>query len=174
MSEPMSTYLEIWPLAADEVGIWLLSGDDAWRPRLPVMGDSQPHWDVELELASHGVKDEVRLLHSTSWRAERSWLTLTYAAVIDAGEAVPERWPQALPVNPLLAETAGPAPSVPATHPPQPRYVDVLLHAVRHLRFLSAYDSTAAEAMPHTWRRHLTALTPELARMYSAPYRSEQ
>ena len=29
MGEPMAARVEIWPLAADENGIWLLSGGDA-------------------------------------------------------------------------------------------------------------------------------------------------
>ena len=68
MMEPMTTRVEVWPVAADELGIWLISGDDAWRPDLPVMADNEPHFDVELELASHHAKDSTTLLHSTSWR----------------------------------------------------------------------------------------------------------
>jgi hypothetical protein len=43
MSEPMAVRLEIWPVSADKTGIWLVSGDDAWRPALPVMADTEPH-----------------------------------------------------------------------------------------------------------------------------------
>ena len=39
MMEPMTTRVEVWPVAADELGIWLISGDDAWRPDLPVMAE---------------------------------------------------------------------------------------------------------------------------------------
>ena len=31
MSEPMGVRVELWMLAADGTGIWLVSGGDAWR-----------------------------------------------------------------------------------------------------------------------------------------------
>jgi hypothetical protein len=38
---PMIVIAEVWPVAADELGLWLLSGDGP-RPSLPVMDDSEP------------------------------------------------------------------------------------------------------------------------------------
>jgi hypothetical protein len=29
--EPMTVHVEVWPVAADEIGLWLVSGDDCWR-----------------------------------------------------------------------------------------------------------------------------------------------
>lgn len=29
MLEPMTVLVEVWPIAADEIGLWLLSGDNA-------------------------------------------------------------------------------------------------------------------------------------------------
>ena len=31
MSDHAGVRLELWVLAADKTGIWLISGDDAWR-----------------------------------------------------------------------------------------------------------------------------------------------
>src|SRR6266536_6687257 len=109
MSEPMTIYVEVWPLAADSAGIWLVSGDDAWRPRLPVMGDSEPHFEVEQELSGHGAKHDAALLHSTSWRVDGPRVILTYVALIQCPGAshVRDRWPNALPVGPGLAEAVG-------------------------------------------------------------------
>ena len=38
---PMMVVAEVWPVAADELGLWLLSGDGP-RPSLPVMDDAEP------------------------------------------------------------------------------------------------------------------------------------
>ena len=31
MGELMTVTVEVWPVSADEAGIWLVSGGDAWR-----------------------------------------------------------------------------------------------------------------------------------------------
>src|SRR5262249_6249327 len=83
VSEPMQIYPEIWPVAADELGIWLISGSEgAWRPRLPVMADSEPHADIDLELADRDVRTDTTFLHSTSWRIDGPFLIVTYLAVV--------------------------------------------------------------------------------------------
>jgi hypothetical protein len=43
MAEPMTQYAEVWPMAADEAGIWLVTGDRLITGS-PVMSDSDP-WD---------------------------------------------------------------------------------------------------------------------------------
>jgi hypothetical protein len=167
MSEPMQVWVEVWPVAADSVGIWLVSGDDAWRPALPVMADSAPHWEVESELRSHKVLDDAILLHSTSWRNGVS-VILTYVAILKSPNDgfVKDRWPNALPVSPTMAEAVG----KPATHGPTespiPRDVDVLLHAMRHLLLLQQWDGTVRAVMDDNWIRHLAAFEPALAGMY--------
>ena len=170
MSEPMQIWVEVWPVAADSAGIWLVSGSDAWRADLPVMGDSEPHFDVELELSGHGVKNDVALLHSTSWRADGPRVLLTYVALLQVpgGSLVRDRWPDALPIGPGLADAVGAPPTNPPAEAPMPRYIDVLLHAVRHLRFLLDTDGAARTVMDDHWRRHLEDFTPALAGMYGA------
>lgn len=174
MAEPMTTWVEVWPLAADQVGIWLLSGDDAWRGSLPVMADSEPHFEVEQILAEHQVGHDVALLHSTSWRVDGPRVILTYVAVVQAGgiEAlVRDRWTDALPVSLDLADAVGRPNAHAPSAAPAPRYIDVLLHGVRHLRFLLDTDASNRAALDAHWRQHLEGLKPALAGMYD-PHRA--
>jgi hypothetical protein len=166
--EPMCVRVEIWPLAADEIGIWLLSGDDAWRPSLPVGAASEPHAEVELALSEKAIeKDSVALVHSTSWRTDGPAVVLTYVVVLRPPSGlVRDDWPKARPVSVQLPDAVGKPPVNDPTEPPAPRYVDVLLHAVRHLRFLLDTDSTARDALTGAWCQHLPHLEPALAGMY--------
>jgi hypothetical protein len=176
--EYMNVRAEIWPVAADEVGIWLLSGGDSWETDI-IRQDSEPHFEVESVLVSHGIKapdndlfrhgvadHNLMLLHSTSWRRERSTIVLTYIAVVATSGLVRSEWPDSLPVAVDMASEVGPAPTHLATSTPQPRYVDVLLHAVRHLRFLLGTDASARDALAEPWPSHLESWTPALAGLY--------
>ncbi|MFI0794852.1 hypothetical protein ACH4OY_19505 [Micromonospora rubida] len=93
-------------------------------------------------------------------------MILTYMAVIESTGLVRDRWPSALPVSLDLAEAVGKPPTNAANQPPAPRYVDVLMHGVRHLRFLVDTDATNRAALNDTWKGHLSALAPALAGMY--------
>jgi hypothetical protein len=178
----MGTRVELWPLAADELGIWLVSpSGDAWRSGLLEV-DTEPHRVVEELLRERGELGAAMLLHSTSWRVDHDQgaVVLTYIAVLggfgQAGSAalgghgaftyVREVWPAARPVGFPLAETVGRPPAHGAITPPTPRYVDVLLHGIRHLRFLMDTDATARAALDADWQRHLLALRPTLAGLY--------
>ena len=77
MLEPMTVHVEVWPIAADEIGLWLVSGDDCWRAG-PVMADDEPHSEVEYAVSEHMLLDDVALLHSTSWRVDGPRVVLTY------------------------------------------------------------------------------------------------
>jgi len=166
MAENMAVWLEIWPVAADEHGIWLVSGKDAWRPCLPVASDDEPHAELELELATRGALEQATLVHSTSWRAEGQGLTLTYAVVLHRPGLALDGWPEALPIDLPLIEMVGKPIAHRPTDPPTPRHVDVLMHALRHLRLLMAMDASAATALVDPWPRHLQRLQPALAGMY--------
>ncbi|MFI7642966.1 hypothetical protein [Nonomuraea sp. NPDC049400] len=159
-----SVRVEVWPLMADEDGIWLISGLGAWRT-----GDinCQPHPAVQRLLSGHGVSDLVRLLHSTSWRAIGGAVVLTYIAVRDhPHEPLSSRWPASLAITRTWAAAAGkPAPHPPA-EAPTPRDADVLLHGLRHLRFLAATDTTAYQAMSEQWRSWLEPFTATLSGLY--------
>ena len=168
MAEPMTVRVEVWPVAADSAGIWLVSGDDAWRDTLPVAADSEPHAEVELLVGAHGDVDpaDVLLLHSTSWRVDGPSVVLTYVAVLRRPGLVLDIWPDARPVGRELAEAVGKPPTHAAADVPVPRYIDVLLHALRHLRMLRDTDAVARNALDATWQRHLDDLAPALAGMY--------
>ena len=181
MPELMTVTVEVWPLAADETGIWLVSDGDAWRFG-PVEATSDVHYEVELLLFHHGIDPDdavfislpmetprAEVIHSTSWRPDGPTIVLTYIAVVKADGYVRERWPAALPVTADLPEAVGKAPPHGAASVPVPRVVDVLLHGVRHLRFLLGPegDAETAAALDANWRRHLAPLKPALASMFS-------
>lgn len=171
MTENMTVIPEVWPVAADRVGIWLISGDDAWRTAA-VPADSEPHFELELELFAHGLRDQVALMHSTSWRVDGPHLIVTYMAVIRADDLVKGIWPGARPITAALADAVGKPPAHAPTEAPAPRYIDVLNHGLRHLRFLLDHDDSNSAALGDLWRRHLEPLKPALARMYSEPHQA--
>lgn len=166
MAEPMTVRVEVWPVAADSAGIWLVSGDDAWRDTLPVAADSEPHAEAKLLIGGHGAGGDDVLLHSTSWRPDGGSVVLTYVAVLRRPGLVLDNWPDARPVGCELATAVGKPPAHAAAGVPVPRYVDVLLHALRHLRMLRDTDAVARNALDATWQRHLDDLAPALAGMY--------
>ncbi|GAA3430386.1 hypothetical protein ACQP10_38500 (plasmid) [Streptosporangium sandarakinum] len=161
--------VEVWPVAADQLGIWLISPEaDAWRSE-HITADTEPHKVVGRLLDDHDEFNRVRLLHSTSWRTDRDAVVLTYIAVLGghgSHEYVLDLWPEARPLSLGLTEAVGkPMPHGPID-PPTPRYIDVLLHAVRHLRFLLDTDTHAQAALDDLWQTHLYKLQPALAGMY--------
>ena len=161
--ESMNCSVEVWACAADEHGIWLIDGD-AWRsPIIP--SDSEPHFEVELLIAAHSERNPV-LLHSTSWRPEGPTVVLTYVAVLPCDGLVLGQWPNALPVSAELLPAVGKPFVHGAAEVPVARHVDVLLHGVRHLRFLIDTDATARAALAGHWTTHLGSLQPALAGMY--------
>ncbi len=167
MSEPMAAWVEVWPVAADTQGIWLISGSTQWHPALPVAADSEPHAEVELLLAENGALTDAALIHSTSWRVDGPRLVLTYMVIVNCPGFVRKQWPMAAPVDVWLPAAVGRPLTHAANEPPTPRHVDVLLHGLRHLRFLRDEDGTAAAVMSAEWHRHLDGFAPALARMYS-------
>lgn len=167
MANDMPVVVEVWPLAADEAAIWLLSGAEAWCTDSPVQSDSDPHGDVELLLARYGAAGDTVLMHSTSWRTDLPRLVVTYVAVVDAGEAVRARWPQALPVSVEFAGWVRPKPHGPAERPTDVADDAVVAHAVRHLAWLVETDPQATASLDGTWRAHLASLRPALAGLYT-------
>jgi hypothetical protein len=163
----MTVTAEVWPVAADETGIWLLSPDGPW-PSEPIPADSEPHLAVELELIQHTVNlADVAVLHSNSWRTEHTSAILTYVAVVRTPGLVLDTWPHARPVTTTLADHVGRPPTHGPLDPPAPRYCDVMLHALRHLAFLLPRDATVAAALDEQWGSHLAEFSPWIAEMYS-------
>jgi hypothetical protein len=167
---PMVVTVEVWPVAADEFGIWLVSGEDGPWPTSPVPNYSEPHAWAELELMRRGLRADTALLHSTSWRAEESAMVTTWMAVIRCQGLVRESFPDARPVSPRVADVVGRPPTHGPVEPPTVRYWDVLLHGIRHLAFLIDTDATAALALHEPWREHLEAWEPTVAKMYDEPH----
>ncbi len=162
----MHVVAHVWPLAADDAGIWLLSGGGPWQS-LPVPADSEPHEAAELELMTHQALAETVVLHSSGWLIEGNAVVTTYFAIVDCpGEPAKAHWPQAEPVSPGLARLMGPPPTHGATEAPAPPFWHVLQHAVRHVAYLRDRDATVAAKLTPAWRRHLAEWQPEIARMY--------
>jgi hypothetical protein len=181
MAEKMGVNVEVWPLAADEAGIWLVSGGEAWSYG-PVMADSDVHYEIELLLFRHDIDPDdtvfiamppgaprADVVHSTSWRPDGPAIMLTYMAVVRTAGYVLETWPDAAPVTSALPAAVGKAPPHGAADVPVPRVVDVLLHGLRHLKFLAGPDGDAetAAALDGNWLLHLAPLRPALATMFS-------
>ena len=169
MGEPMTVRVEIWPLAADDNGIWLVSGRDAWRTG-PIPADSDPLFEAKLLAGMHDPQMQLDLIHGTSCRVDSPSVILTHVSIARADGLVVEQWPGALPVTTELFEKVGKPITHAANEPPTPRDIDVLLHAVRHLRFLRDTDESAREVMTEAWLRHLSIWEPALSRMYSEPH----
>ena len=179
MAENMTVTVEVWPVAADDAGIWLISGGDAWRYG-PVKADSDVHYEIELLLFQHGIDPDdavflklgtgaprTEALHMTSGRPDGPTYVLTYMAVVDVSGYVLETWPDAAPITAALPAAVGKAPPHGAADVPVPRWVDVPLHGLRHLRLLMDYDAETSAALDANWRRHLAPLEPALFTMFS-------
>ncbi|HEX3957777.1 MAG TPA: hypothetical protein VHZ03_14260 [Trebonia sp.] len=166
MAENMPIIPEVWPVAADRAGLWLISGDDAWRTSA-VASDSEPHFEIELELMGRGVRGRLAMMHSTSWRIDGPRMIVTYMAVIVADDLVKGIWPDARPITAKLLDAVGKPAGHEPTEAPAPRYIDVLAHGLRHLRFLMDTDASNAAAMGEAMRQRLEPLTPALAGLYA-------
>jgi hypothetical protein len=161
----MAAYVEVWPVVANSEGIWLVTGGEPWRPYTAIASDSDPHWEVEEVLAKNGVKHDVRLVHSTSWRMNSPGLILTYVAILKCPQELHKEWPSAVAIDISDSGVDKPEGHGP-TEAPTPRLSDVLMHGLRHLRFLRDTDTNSCAAMDDAWRAHLERLTPALAGMY--------
>jgi hypothetical protein len=168
MADHAGVRLELWVMAADKTGIWLISGDDAWRTDR-VSADEDAYAEIDLLAYGHAPDLALSVIHSTSWRQEASGFVLTFVAIAQAGEFVQDRYPGALPITAELAAAVGPPIPHAADQPPVPRYIDVAFHAVRHLRWLRDTDRPTHDAMSADWLRHLEPFEPALAMMYQMP-----
>jgi hypothetical protein len=167
MAENMAVIPEVWAIAADRLGIWLVQ-DSPWYAA-PVPADSEAHFEIELELTARGIRDRVALMHSTSWRTDYrlGGMVVTYMVVVRADDLVRGIWAKAKPVTLAAMEMVGkPEPHAP-DEAPSPSAFHVLMHGLRHLRFLMDTDPRSAEAMGELMRQHLEPLRPAIAAMYS-------
>jgi hypothetical protein len=180
MCDNKTVGIEVWACAADTEAIWL-DGRDAWRDG-PLPAATTVHYEVQRVLFEHGIdpddavfiqlpeaRPQAGVLHSTSWRDAGPAVVLTYMAVVRVEGYVLGTWPDAVPVTPALPAEIGKPPPHHAAQMPEVRVSDVLLHGLRHLKFqLGPWgDANIAAALDRNWRRHLHALKPALATMYS-------
>lgn len=170
--------VEVFLVGADETGIWALQPDAPYPWSSPPVRQlpgvlSAEHVAAQLELIQHGVDlAAVPVLHSTSWRSEPSCSVYHYLAVVDCPGTVREHWPEAKPVSPNIARVAGQPKTHGAAAPPEEvRYIDILRHAIRHLRALTdpaydEYDATITRDLPAVWFPRLEGIRPATARMF--------
>lgn len=176
--QPMMVMAEVWPVAADETGLYLLGNGP--RPSLPIMDDAEPHDYAEMELMQAGMWATTKALHSTSWRVDhdtttgQNYLILTYIAAIGCAALVRDEWgDDIIGVTTEAADAElGNVPTHGATEAPVVRHFDVLFHALRHLRFLLNHDATVALALQGQWAEHLTTFEPAIAQMYGKVHES--
>ncbi len=139
---PAAASAEVWLLAADGAGLWLL--EPAPRVSRPASGEGGLDGAVAQLLTAPELGGSVRLVRSTSWRPNDEGVRFSYVAALQVDGEVARTWPQAQRVADL-ARAAGPTLAGPAVGPAKPRSTDVLLHAVRSLAVLYD-DPTAAVA----------------------------
>jgi hypothetical protein len=173
----MHVTAEIWPLAADEQGIWLVSGDWPWVT-LPFADDTSFNAEFQGELVDRGVAAALGP-HGTSCRIDGPSLICTAVAVIDCqGWPVKSSWPHAkpIPVEKIVAEVGKP-PTHPANRvPDEVRQWDALVEGLRHLAFqFTPYGNAELAKEMGVWMRvHLVNLSPTLFKLYDREHEPAQ
>ena len=175
MLEPMTVWVEVWPVAADETGLWLLSGGKPWLDG-PVMADNSEDFTVKMQLAEHAIRmDDTLWVHSTSWHPDGPRHVDTYIVVVDLKGAVAcEQWPHAAPIVPYIYDEPeiGKPPTHGATEEPAPRLLDVLYHGLGHLKDQIRKNATTRTAVGEVWRVQLEPYEETLAGMYQTRHPS--
>jgi hypothetical protein len=145
----MTVWTEVWPVAVDETGLWLVSGEDALRSDGPVTSDTGPRGQVRTELlprldvpAWELPRVLVALASTAEPRVEERGL-ITFVAFLRSDGPVRDYWPNAHPIT-----TDSPA---------------LLLDALRWVRDLgdAELDRDGIErpvVLDEAWRSHLDAL----------------
>ncbi len=145
-------------MQAEVFVVWLHDG----RPELTGPCGAAP-WLIELGAEDHPVETVTRvvrdvvgdpmLVHSTSWRRERTAVVLSFVVIIDASlaggmESV------ALDRSDLARGGATAAPREIA-------FTQVVEHGLRHMAWLAKDDPVVAQELPEPWLRALAGYTPE-------------
>ena len=145
--------LEILPVFMRDGALYWLKPVHADSLRVGLSPKSSPGDGVIAALKWYPLTP--RVVHSTSWRHEDGRVTLTYVAVVDAPENLPQESLVELPVG--RAELArGEAMSAPRAIGVEA----VLEHALRHLAWLVRDDPAIATALV-SWHDALTVFVPE-------------
>jgi hypothetical protein len=155
--------VDVHLIGADTSGMYALIPDAPrpWSspPVTHIPGDPCEEWTAaELELIQHGVDlGRVPVIHPTSWRSDGPALVTHFLAVYDSrGATVKQEWPEAKPISFRLADQVGqPAHHGAAAPPLGNRNIDIMRHALRHLRALT---DPGPELCPECLRRGILAL----------------
>jgi hypothetical protein len=171
----MATYVEVYAFAADHTNLYHLPGAAPWRQDLPVMGDSNPGWELDLLLDLHGVPaEQIKFKDQASDRwgdPDRPGQVDTFAVVVAVDGFVLEQWPGALRIHvqKLIDRFGRPAPHPANELAREIRDLDVMFHALRHIAFQKLYSGPKFDAMPQRVRHHLHGVIPALAGLYQVP-----
>lgn len=180
MFEPMKQAVELWVVAADRHpnGVpraWILSRTKPGREYVVTADSGGVHATMTLALAAAGfgeiglaiTGDRQLWTHSTSWREDDKYCQtiITYLCLVDAGEQVLTRHPDAMPFSAsALLEAMEPPPEHGPNERPAPRDLHVLLHGIGHAADRIERDSTCKAALAGTvWEELLQYVQPELA-----------
>jgi hypothetical protein len=164
MTEHAGYEVEVYPFAAHDPGLRVLTGGHPWNTGRLVDAASYPHGEVLLRLAENGLDGEdetqVPVIHSSSWRPHHLYprIILVYFVVVDAGPDIIDRWPDSAPIPRDLLERHGrPVDYDPhgAAEEPLSREWDVMAHAVRHARLLTNLRGEAYDMIAHRAFRRL-------------------
>lgn len=180
MFEPMTIWVKVFPVVADGVGLWLISGDDGWLDG-PVMADSSEHFMVESLLRQHHIDPrpvseggDCLMLHFTSWHPDGPRHVDTNIAAIHCDDLALARWPGATPITPdLYADPSiGQPPTHGATEEPMPRELDTLIHGLGHYKWQINNNATHRKALGRLWRVQLQPFKETLAGMYEREHQA--
>jgi hypothetical protein len=176
MTEYMRTWVEVFPVAATADGIWLLSGSAPWRSSDAVPADKTPWWVMEEVLLEHNIRPSrnstqgknMLLTAVANHQSSDRWplgqgQTDTFVSILPDGTVLPG----ALPISLPAVEGMGrPEPHAADEEPDVITAAGVLLHTLRHVRFLSLFDGTYRRDLPPLLAGHLEVLQPALAGLY--------
>lgn len=146
------------PVQAELFVVWLhgqrleLTGPCGAAPWLVELGETDHPVDAVTGIV-RSVIGEPLLVHSTSWRRDRSTLILSFVVVVEAAlvgamESLP------LTRSPLARGGATAAPRNIA-------FEQVIEHGLRHMAWLAKDDPLVAAELPPAWHTALDAYTPE-------------
>jgi hypothetical protein len=142
---------EVFVVWADSQGLHLSGpcGAEPWY--LEVEAGADPM--VVVQRVAMAVLGGVRLLHSTSWRRDRTGVVLTFLAVVDPSVCA-ELVSVGVPRAELARGSSSAAPAEIAS-------AQVLEHALRHLAWLDKDDPVVMGALTETWKTALGGYKPE-------------
>jgi len=150
-----SVTLEIFPafISNNRIHILIPEEQDSWQFAMT----AAPHANQQAKekLSARGL--EAKIVHSTSWRQDRSQLVITYLAVINQPEQVPDGFRN------LTFENSGMVRGGATTPPPEIPAGAVISHALRHLAWLYQTDPAVRDELSQSWAEALRDYQPQPA-----------